>query len=187
MAQNKKRSGAFASTKKKQLENIRKNEKGEYEYKGSEFRFCGDSAAYKKYVVSLWLFSVGAFVLQIICGCIPARSMMNTFYVIVPYVVGIVFTVICLYHIPSMTVKGSRIREYVYKKNIKVITVSSLSCAAFCFLTAVGESVFVIINGPYTGGIYDILSVVMCLAAAMLAISVRNIMMLSKWELITGD
>ncbi len=185
MAQNKKRSGAFTGTKKKHLENIRKNEKGEYEYKGAEFRFCGDSAAYKKYVVSLWLFSVGCLVLQIVCGCIPVESMMNTFYVIVPYVLGIVFTVICIYYIPAMTVKGGRIREYIYKKNTKNITVSSLSCAVFCFLTAVGETVFAFINGSYSGGIYDILSVVMFVAAAILAVSVRNIMMSSEWELIT--
>lgn len=185
MAQNKRKPGAFTSTKRRHLENIYKNEKGEYEYKGPEFRFCGDSSAYKKYVASLWLFSLGCFVLQIVCGCIPVKSMMNTFYVIVPYVVGIVFTVICIYHIPSVTVKDGRIREYIYKKNTNIITVSSLSCAAFCFLTAVGETVFVFINGLYSGGIYDVLSVVICSAAAILAISVRNIMKSSKWELIT--
>lgn len=179
MADNKKK-------KRKQLENIHKNENGEYEYKGAEFRFCGDSLAYKKYVVSLWLFSVGCFVLQIICGCIPVKSMMNTFYVIVPYVVGIVFAVICLYHLPAMTVKSSRIREYIYKKNTKNITVSSLSCAVSCFLTAVGETVFVIANGSSVG-FYDVLSVLMLSAAAILAILVRNTMLSSKWELITRN
>lgn len=183
----KKKSGVFTSTKRRQLENIRKNEKGEYEYKGPEYCFCGDSLAYKKYTVSLWLLSVGCFALQIACGCIPVKSMMNTFYVIVPYVLGIVFTVICLYRIPAMTVKSSRIREYIYKKNKKTIIVSSLSCAVFCFSTAVGEMVFVFINGFYSIEIYDVLSVVMCSAAAMLAISVRNVMLSSKWELITSD
>lgn len=187
MSQNKKKPGIFTSTKRKQLENIRKNEKGEYEYKGPEYRFCGDPPAYKKYAVSLWLLSVGCFVLQIVCGCIPVKSMMNTFYVIVPYVLGIVFTVVFLYHIPAMTVKSGRIREYIYKKNKKVITVSALSCVVFCFSTAVGETVFVFINGFSSAGIYDVLSVIMCSAAAILAISVRNTVMSSAWVLFTCD
>lgn len=186
MAQNKKRSGPFAA-KRKRLENIHKNERGEYEYSGPEYRFCGDLSSYKKYVVSLWLLGALCLVLQIICGCMPVKSMMNTFYVIVPYVLGIVFNVVCIYHIPAMTVKGGRVREYIYKKNTKMITGSSLFCAAFCFLTAVGETVFVFVNGSHSAGIYDILSVVMCTAAGILAISVRNVMKPSKWELVTRD
>lgn len=117
---------------------------GEYIYTGATYLPEGD---YKKTRLLIVLLSVVSTALNIFCGSVPAEPMLNTFYVIIPFVVAIACAIRVLWAATRLCINKLPLREYVLKQTFEVIRPVSVVMVIFSAVTAVATLIFGFIKG----------------------------------------
>ncbi len=117
---------------------------GEYVYTGATYLPEGD---YKKTRLLIVLLSVVATALNVFCGSVPAEPMLNTFYVILPFVVTIACAIRVLWAATRLCINKLPLREYVLKQTFDVIRPVSTVMAIFSAVTVVATLIFGFIKG----------------------------------------
>ena len=117
---------------------------GEYIYTGATYQPEGD---YKKTRLLLVLLSVVSTALNIFCGSVPAEPMLNTFYVIIPFVVAIACAIRVLWAATRLCINKLPLREYVLKQTFDVSRPVSIVMTVFSTITAVATLTFGFIKG----------------------------------------
>lgn len=139
MEKNKKKKGRRAY-----LDDFKMTLSGEYVYTGAVYLPEGD---YKKVRAQILAVSAAAAALTLICGCIPAEPMLNTFYVILPFVVTLACAIRGLWAAVRLCVNKLPLREYVLKQTFDVFRPCSALMTIFSAVTALATLIFGFING----------------------------------------
>ena len=102
------------------LKDFRKNEHGEYSYKGDLYEYKGSDLLWKKGI----LFALCAVLLaaEITAGCVSAPGMDNCFYVLLPYAAGLTGCASVCLAICNLCAGNNPLRAYVYEKSVLKIT-----------------------------------------------------------------
>lgn len=147
--------------REKRLQYIRKGEDGKYVYTGELYTYrdgaarnstagggaghAGDGPAGARFkLLFLWA------LLMALCaagGLIPARGMLNSFYVLIPYVIQFVAAAMLGMTVISLFAAGTQVRVYVYEAAVKKIPVRAQVTAIAAALSAAGELAFMILGG----------------------------------------
>lgn len=117
---------------------------GEYIYTGATYLPEGD---YKKTRLLLVVLSAASTALNIFCGSVPAEPMLNTFYVIIPFVVAIACAIRLLWAATRLCINKLPLREYVLKQTFEVIRPVSVVMTVFSAVTVAATAVFGFIKG----------------------------------------
>lgn len=117
---------------------------GEYIYTGATYLPEGD---YKKTRLLLVVLSVIATALNLFCGSIPAEPMLNTFYVILPFVATIACAIRVLWAAVRLCINKLPLRQYVLKQTFEVIRPFSIAMAIFSAVTVIATLIFGFIKG----------------------------------------
>ena len=128
-------------SKSEYIKQFERDENGRYKYTGptvrmSEGWITASRRAFLVLAVSL--------VLQIIAGCLPAEVMKNTFYVILPFGLGIGLTVLSVYHLYEVYEQSPAVPEYIWLKHGLSITSCLIAQCILCSLCAAGILVYIL-------------------------------------------
>lgn len=122
------------------LESFTQNDDGSYTYKGICYR------RHEPYTpVILWT-SI-AFAATAASGIFPYAPMMNTFYVILPFLGEIACGGLLLWAVLRVAYHGQVLREYVYEKTAARVNPLSVLTAVFTLAGCVANLVYLILHG----------------------------------------
>lgn len=152
------------------INDFQKLAEGKYAYIGKTWE--ADEGERRRVLSKLWGLQAVMFVASLLPGVFTTAGLLNTFYVILPYVFWVITAFALAYTLGDMTFGGNPMRDYVHART--VIRYGSLVMAplAGAVLTALGLSVFLFRNGKTErGGGGAALCFVCCIAqiAASLA------------------
>lgn len=121
------------------------DEEGEYSYRGNYYSVKGDGKGINRRALALAL-AIDA--LLILSGLFPATGAMETWYVIIPYALTIIFAGFTTYYVGRWTYRGpEKLREYIYKKTITRLPGAALGIAIASGITALAEIAHLFANG----------------------------------------
>ena len=121
---------------------------GKYVYSGPLYSPDESSITAKKANVRRMLFSIGITALSAICGFLPVPGLGNTFYVLVPYALTLIFAAVSLWKAGRIAHwGGENLREYVYNTTVVRLPWLLVLCVLFAVLSVIGEALYLILNG----------------------------------------
>lgn len=129
------------------LNDFKKNDEGNYEYRGTMYRFVGEKETFRKEMFWLWLLFGGMMVTLLITGCLDAPGLMNSFFVILPFSVSFVFGISTGWGLWRLTNGGTLLRAYVYEASAEKLPFRSGGVLVCTFAAIVGEIMYILRNG----------------------------------------
>ena len=142
MAEEKKRRGRRAY-----LDDYKALANGEIVYTGTMYSWSG-SAPWNREMAALWLRAGISGVCVTACGLIPVSGMMNTFYVILPWLLTFIGAGSLIWALCRMTHHGERLKEHVFRATVGALPVRTAFTAVCAAAAVLGQAVSLIRNGP---------------------------------------
>ena len=142
MADEKKRRGRRAY-----LDDYKALANGEIVYTGTVYSYAG-SVPWKKELTALWLCAGLSGACVTACGVLPVSGMMNTFYVILPWLLTFIGAGSLIWALCRMTHHGERPREHVFKATVGALPVRAAFTALCAAAAVLGHAVCLALNGP---------------------------------------
>jgi len=163
------------------LNDFKKNEAGEYEYQGVLYAFADSEEARKRAYTKLWLLLALTAAAVIGSGCVSGAGILNTFYVIIPYI-GEISCLFALthYHFKLLT-KGDEVREYVYTKTHPRMAPAAMLLAFFAIVGFAMSLLYSILSGFADGAVNTVVYLVLKAVSAALALIYRNAFSKLEW------
>jgi hypothetical protein len=137
-------------TRRSQLDDFEKTANGEYIYTGDHYGFDTPGRTRGKALGGLWALYVGATVLELLGGIFPTPGAGDTFYVLLPYMLGLVGTATCLWALVQLTVGGEPLRAYVYRDTVEKLPGRTVVSLVGCLLSVLGQGVYLCLGGEGT-------------------------------------
>ena len=145
------------------LNDFEKSQDGGYVYAGKTWH--ADAAARRRILVKLWALQVCMLLAAFLPGFVTTAGLLNTFYVIIPYVFWLISDFALAYTLGNVTFGGNPLRDYIYERSVKQYRIRTMFplagvdgfCAAyfsfarrkrrgrsgmFCLLWRTGSGVF---------------------------------------------
>lgn len=135
MAEEKKRRGRRAY-----LDDYKALANGEIIYTGKVYSYSG-SIPWKKELSALWLCGGLPGVCVTVCGVLPASGMMNTFYVILPWLLSLIGAGSVIWALCRVTCHGEHLKEHVYNATAAALPVRAVFTAICGAVTMAGQIV----------------------------------------------
>lgn len=132
--------------KRAYLNDFEPDKEGSYAYQGKIYAYEGTPRTYRKILIRLWTDCIAALAALTVCGCIPAEGMSGCFYVLLPYVAGLICAAAHLASVWKLTRAGLSLREYVYEDLNKELPVRAMAGVVCCGITIVGELIYLFRN-----------------------------------------
>lgn len=120
---------------------------GRIVYTGKVYSYAG-STPWKKELFALWLRAGLSGVCVTAAGVIPASGMMNTFYVILPWVFSLIGAGSAMWALCRMTHHGEHMKEHVLRATAGALPVRAVFTAVCAAVAVLGQAVCLILNGP---------------------------------------
>lgn len=141
---------------------------GQIVYTGKVYIYTG-ARSWKKALGVLWLWTGLLGVCVLICGMLPASGMLNTVYVLLPWVlafVGMGSVILALYR---MARQGKELKEHVYKSTAAALPLRVMFTAVCCAVTSLGQGIKLILDGLGNSPAADLCFIPLMALAAVLA------------------
>lgn len=127
------------------LNDFKLQDNGEYAYKGYVYVYQGDWKQNRK---QFWGLCAALAALVIAAGLIPSGGMINTFYVILPFVGELITAALFLYAVYRFTSRDERIRSYIFEKTYDRFNGYFLFLFIFSVMSIAGEIIHLIFTRP---------------------------------------
>ncbi|MBQ9393722.1 MAG: hypothetical protein IJU18_07025 [Oscillospiraceae bacterium] len=162
---------------------------GQYVYTGAMYHYDGPLSE-KDFVTRVTVLSAVMTVAVIAAGCLPTPAMLNSFYVILPFVgevccamLSVWATVRLLWHEPDL-------RSYVYRATVGSLPTKLLFTACFAILCAAAQVAFISLYGFRGAPALSLVPFLLKAAVAASALWLRWLIRHSRWSggtLSTGE
>lgn len=163
--------------RKSYLRDFEKAPDGSYVYKGETWR--ADSTLRRQLLIKLWALQAVMLLAVLLPGFVTTAGLLNSFYVILPYVFWVISDFYLAYMLGNMTFGGNPLRDYVYKRSVVYYKPCAMTAFAGALCTALGMSVFLV-----RGGIGEGAAVCFVCCAAQMAASflIKKCEILNIWN-----
>lgn len=161
MAEQKKRD------KRSYLHDFEKSSDGSYVYMGKTWH--ADPILRRRMLVKLWALQAVMLLAALLPGFVTTAGLLNTFYVIIPYVFWLISDFVLAYTLGSMTFGGNPLRDYIYKRSVTQYALRTVFPLVGAALTALALIAFFLRGGSGEGGIVCIVCCVIQFAASFFA------------------
>ncbi|MCM1038755.1 MAG: hypothetical protein NC434_05475 [Ruminococcus sp.] len=131
------------------LRDFEKKADGGYVYTGPTWR--AENAARRRLLIRLWVLQAVMLSAALLPGFVTTAGLLNSFYVILPYVLWALSDIYLAYMLGNMTFGGNPLRDYVYKSSVARYTPWAMAALVGAALTAAGMLVFLIRGGSGEG------------------------------------
>lgn len=174
----------MASGKKKKrqyLSDFQQTASGEYVYTGNVFKYSGQGS-YKKLRLTLGGLCLWMAAAAVICGCIPAAGMKNTFYVILPYLACVLSVATVCWAVVRLLMAGKSVREYILEETVGKLPLRCLFTIVFAAASALAEVIAMIFSDEKGNTGFSLLFLALAALIAGLALALRKAVASMEWE-----
>lgn len=163
------------------LNDFKKDEAGDYIYQGKTCCFAGDEATRRRAYGRLWVLLVVMVAAAIGSGCVSGAGILNTFYVILPYLGEICALFALTWYQFKLLTKGAEVRAYIYEKTQPRMAPAAVIVAFFAIVGFAASLVFSVSSG-FRDGIADaVIYLALKAAVAVTALLYRNYFQQLEW------
>ena len=138
------------NTKRKQeeLKDFTRTADGDLVYTGTMHYYAAEnSRPFNIYIRDLLaLCGVSAFS-AVMAGCIRVPGMLNHWYVIIPYAIMLISSLLTLWGSARIAMHGTELRDYVYKRTVEVLQPRAGACMIFAAVTLVAYLIHLATHG----------------------------------------
>lgn len=128
------------------LRDFKVDSNGDYVYNGNMYD-VSDGEDYGRAFKLAWVLA-GILTASVIAkGCIPASGMLNTFYIIIPFMLETLSCGLLVYALIKLSIAKRPLREYVYKATVLKIPGRVSVMYTFSFISTFAYTVWLITGG----------------------------------------
>lgn len=153
--------------KKHYLQDFQEKPDGSYAYTGKTWN--ADETVRRRILIKLWALQIIMLFAVILPGFVTTAGLLNTFYVIIPYVFWLMSDFVLAYTLGSMTFGGNPLRNYIYERSVLKYPFRVVLSLAGAALTAAALLIFLIRGGSGEGEAVCFVCCVVQTAASILA------------------
>lgn len=124
---------------------------GELAYTGRYYTFQETEVSYRESMRRRTVFAVGSTVAVLICGFMPVPALVNTWYVLLPYMLTVLAVVSQIWALCRMAYWGNPLREYVYDTTVKQLPVRTIMAMILSMCTLCGQICYLVLHGLQEG------------------------------------
>lgn len=135
--------------KRSYLRDFEKNTSGSYVYTGVTWH--ADPALRRRMLTKLWALQAVMVISVCLPGFLTTAGLLNTFYVIIPYVLWFISDIVLTCTLGSITFGGNPLRDYIYQRSVGQYTPRTMFPLTGAALTALGMIIFLIKGGKGEG------------------------------------
>ena len=140
MAGEKKRRGRWAY-----LDDYKALANGEIIYTGKIYSYSG-STPWKKSLAPLWLCAGVSGVCVAVCAMLPASGMMNTFYVILPWLLSFIGASSVVWALCRIAHHGEHLKEHIFKATVAALPIRTVFTTICGAVTMAGHIVKLVLD-----------------------------------------
>lgn len=137
--------------RKSYLRDFQKKADGSYVYTGKMWR--ADETARRRLLIKLWALQIVMLSAAVLPGFVTTAGLLNTFYVIIPYVFWLISDFVLAYTLGSMTLGGNPLRNYIYERSVLKYSLRAFLPLIGAAVTAVTLLIFLLRGGKGEGKI----------------------------------
>lgn len=126
---------------------------GEMVYTGRYCTFCGGEEDYRRSKRARYALSALMGVAALAGGMIPVPAMVNTWYVILPYMFTVLSVVSVIWAVCRMGYWGNPLREYVYDATVRQLPKRTILAMILSMCTLCGQICYMVLHGLQDGGL----------------------------------
>lgn len=131
------------------LGDFEKSQDGGYVYTGKTW--YADPVVRRRVLVKLWVLQGCMLLAVLIPGFVTTAGLLNTFYVIIPYVFWLISDFVLAYTLGNMTFGGNPLRDYIYERSVKQYRGRTVLPLVGAVLTALALLTFLLCGGSGEG------------------------------------
>lgn len=162
--------------KREYLKNFEKSPGGSYVYTGMTWH--ADPALRHRMLVRLWALQAVMLISVILPGVVTTAGLLNTFYVIIPYVFWFLSDIVLTYTLGSITSGGNPMRDYIYQRSVTQYALRTGFPLAGAVMTALAMLAFFLRGGSGEGaGICFIC----CAVQIVVSVIAKRIRIMAIW------
>ncbi len=122
---------------------------GSYVYTGKTWH--AEPCLRRRLLIKLWLLQSLMLVAAVLPGFVTTAGLLNTFYVIIPYVFWLISVFYLAYTLGNMTFGGNPLRDYVYVRSVARLAFLSMLPLGGAVCTALSLLLFLLRGGGGNG------------------------------------
>lgn len=140
----------------------KKQKKGSYlhdfkEKPGGGFAYTGkvwhaEPDLLRRMLIKLWALQAVMLLSALLPGFVTTAGLLNTFYVIIPYVLWLISDVALAVTLFNVTLGGNPLRDYIYERGVAGYGLRAVLPLIGAVLTAAGLVIFLLRGGSGEGG-----------------------------------
>lgn len=132
----------MADRKKKRayLDDFEKDLNGNYQYRGAHYRYAGEQPRGKA-MARLWALCGGGAVLVAAAGFVPGATARAPFWLLLPYMAGLLAAVYAVYLLVRLTAGGDPLRAYIHEQTVQKLPSACMLAAVLAAVTAAAQLV----------------------------------------------
>lgn len=131
------------------LNDFEKSQDGGYVYVGKTWH--ADPAVRQRILVELWALQACMLASALFPGFMTTAGLLNTFYVIIPYMFWLISDVVLACTLGNMTFGGNPLRDYIYKRSVAPYRFQTALPLVGAALTALALLIFLLRGGDGEG------------------------------------
>ncbi len=124
---------------------------GELAYTGRHYTFCEQDVSYQESMRRRIALAAGATVAVLACGFMPIPALVNTWYVLVPYMLTVLAVASLVWAVCRIGYWGNPLREYVYDTTVKQLPIRTLLTMILSMCTLCGQICYLVLHGLQEG------------------------------------
>lgn len=149
------------------LNDFEKSQDGGYVYTGKTWH--ADPVMRRQVLVKLWVLQGCMLLAVVLPGFVTTAGLLNTFYVIIPYVFWLISDFTLAYSLGNMTFGGNPLRDYIYERSVKHYKYQTVFPLVGAVLTALALFTFLLRGGSGEGKVVCFACCIVQMAASFFA------------------
>ena len=130
----------MADRKKKRayLDDFEKDLNGNYQYRGAHYHYKGTKSRGRA-LAGLWVLCGGGAALVVAAGLVPGATAYAPFWLLLPYMAGLLAAVYAVYLLVRLTAAGEPLRAYIHEQTVLKLPGSCTLAAVLAGITAAAQ------------------------------------------------
>ena len=128
------------------LDDFEKDLNGNYQYRGAHYHYKGTKSRGRA-LAALWVLCGGGGALVVAAGLVPGATAYAPFWLLLPYMAGLLAGVYVLYLLVRLTAGGDPLRAYIHEQTAQKLPGVCLAAAVLAALTAAAQLVQLALGG----------------------------------------
>ena len=123
----------MADRKKKRayLDDFEKDLNGNYQYRGAHYHYKGTKSRGRA-LAGLWVLCGGGAALVVAAGLVPGATAYAPFWLLLPYMAGLLAAVYAVYLLVRLTAAGEPLRAYLHEQTVQKLPGSCTAGGCVC-------------------------------------------------------